>query len=98
VERIGIAASRMAQGNLLKYNLFVIGISSVFSFLLFLLAGFVVIAALFLISLVTRWFAPQDMSTWANVGRVSLTAVAILISILDVLAIVKNIKITKNKL
>ncbi len=98
MERIGIAASRMAKGNLLKYNLFVVAISTLFALLLFLVSGFVVLLALLLISIAMRWFLPQETAVWTHIAGVAVSAVAIIIGILNVLAVVKNIKIGKNRI
>ncbi len=97
MERIGLAASKMAQGNLLKYNLFVIGISCLFAVFLFVIAGFSVLAALFVISLIMRSFLPPDFSSnCVSVVKISLISLAVVIGILNALAIIKNIKIGKR--
>jgi len=99
MQRIGIAASKMAQGNLLKYNLFVVVISCLFSMLIFLVCGFTVLAALFLISLALRVFILSDSSgNWIHVVKMSMAALGAVIGALNILAILKNIKISKNRL
>jgi len=80
MRRIGIAASKMAKGDLLKYNLFVVGISFLFSLLLLGASGFVVLAALFLIAPI-------------HVIKTSLAALAVIIGLLALTAIIKNFKI-----
>jgi hypothetical protein len=99
MERIGIAASKMAQGNLCKYNLFVIVISCLFALFIFVICGFSVLVALFLISLVVREFVPSvSGGGWVHVAKLSLAGLAALIGVLNVVAIMKNIKLGKNKL
>ncbi len=99
MERIGLAASKMAQGNLLKYNLFVVGISCLFAIFLFVISGFSVLAALFLISLILRSLLPPEFSSnWVQVVKMSLISLAVVIGILNVLAIIKNIKLGKRGL
>ena len=50
MERIGIAASKISKGNLLFYNCYVVLISSLFSFFIFVLTGATVFFALVIIS------------------------------------------------
>lgn len=99
MERIGRAASKMAQGNLLKYNLFVVAISCLLSLLVFFASGFSVLAALFLISLILRPFMPgaSDSSHFFHLLKSCLIALGSVVVFLNILAIVKNIKLNKNK-
>ena len=99
MERIGIAASKMAQGSLLKYNFFVVGISCLFSLIIFLISGFSLLVGLLLISLILRAFVPSEFThNWIGVVKVSMGALAVLIGALNILAIIKNIKVGKSKL
>ena len=99
MERIGRAASKMAQGNLLKYNFFVVVIATLLSLFLFFASGLSVLAALFLVSLVLRPFMPEaiDSGHYFHLLKSCLIAVVSVTAILDILAIVKNIKTHKNK-
>ena len=99
MRRIGLAASKMAQGNLFKYNLFVVAIACLFSVFLFLVSGFTVLAVLLLISVLMRAFAPADFSgSWGGLIKMSMLALAVVIGLLNTAAIVKNIKIGKKKI
>ena len=99
MQRIGIAASKIAQGNLFKYNFFVIVIAFLCSLLLFLVCGFTILAVLFLISLIFRPFLPSEFHTaWLAIVRVCLAALGIVIGVLNVLAVVKNVKLTRSKI
>ena len=99
MERIGIAASKMAQGDLAKYNVFVILIAFLCSLLLFFICGFSIVAALFLISAAFRHFLPPEFhAAWPAIVRVCLAALGAVIGLLYILAVVKNIKVTKQKL
>lgn len=94
MRRIGIAASKMARGNLPKYNVFVIVIAFLCSLLLFFICGFAILAALFLVSLVCRPFLPPEFNAAAPaIVRVCLVALAVVIGILNVLAVIKNVKV-----
>ena len=99
MERIGIAASKMAQGCLLKYNIFVVGICCLFSILIFLICGFSILVALFLISIVLRWIMPTAMSSaWLSIVKLSLVGLAFVVGVLNIWSIIKNIKCSKNKI
>ena len=97
MERIGIAASKMAQGNLLKYNVFVVLISCIFSLFIFFICGFSLVVVLFLISLLFNVLLPGGShAALVHIGKIVLIILSVLIAILNALAIVKNIKIAKN--
>ena len=99
MQRIGIAASKIAQGNLFKYNISVIFIAFLCALLLFFVCGSSIVAALFLVSLIFRHFLPSEFhSAWPAVVRVCLAALGIVIGALYVLAVFKNIKLTRQKL
>jgi hypothetical protein len=97
MERIGIAASKMAKGNLFKYNLCVIGISLLCSLLLFFVCGIAIVIALFLISLILRFLLPPEFnSAWPSIVRVSLIALGAVVGLVTLFAIVKNLKLKKR--
>ncbi len=96
MRRIGIAASKMAQGSLPKYNVFVIMIAFLCSLLLFFVCGFSILAALFLVSLACRPFLPPGFNAAGPaIIRVCLVTLAVVIGILNILAVVKNVKVNK---
>jgi hypothetical protein len=96
MERIGIAASKIAKGNLVAYNLSVIGISCLCSVLIFFVCGCTVLIALLLISFIFR--SSEFNSAWPSIMKVVLIALAGVIGVLNIVAIIKNIKITKRKI
>ena len=99
MERVGIAASKIARGDLLKYNIFVVLIAFLCSFLLFLVCGLAILVALFLLALICRPFLPPEFHTaWLAIVRVCLTALGIVIGVLNILAVIKNFKFTRQKL
>ena len=98
MERIGIAASKIAQGNLLLYNLLVIFISFLFSLLIFLLAGSSIFISLLVINYINEGHIPQNFEKeWTSVMLVCMISLTIVVSIFNLFAILKNIKFTKNK-
>ena len=98
MKRIGIAASKMAKGNLALYNLYVVLISFLFSSFIFIVAGASVVLALALIeymaSEVMALGPKQDSSFILTVCMVSLTVV---VTLLTLFVISSNIRFSKNK-
>ena len=96
MERIGIAASKIAQGNLLLYNLYVLLITFLISILLFFLAGSVTFLGLWIIRLVLRPFVPWiSPGLWNLIFCYSLVALTILVALISIAAISKNIRFKK---
>ena len=98
MERIGAAASKMARGNLLRYNIYVILISFVFSLFVFFIVGIVVTFSLLIITYLVNKISPSGhvflkLNSAFLVCMVSLT---IIIAIFNLFAISKNIKLSRN--
>lgn len=99
MRRIGITASRMAQGNWVRYNLFVIGISMLCASILFVVSSISVLVALSLVFLVLRFFLPlAAVDVWLMVVKIVLSTLAVIIGLLNALAIIKNVRFTRPKL
>ena len=93
MERIGIAASKIAKGNLLLYNFYVILISLLVSLLLFLLAGTVIFVGLWAIRLAIGPFLPSmSQHLWNLIFSFSLILLTFLVTIVSLFAVSKNIK------
>ncbi len=96
MERIGIAASKIAKGNLFLYNFYVIAISLLVSILLFLLAGVAVFSGLFIIHFILSPFLPSmGQHVWDMIFSLSLIALTLLVAMMTLFAISKNIKFKK---
>ena len=95
MERIGRAASKMAKGNLLFYNLYVVVICLLFSLFIFLLAGMTVALALIVISFVVHEIGVQKYFPleFNSAFLVCLIALTIVIVIFNLFAILRNIKL-----
>ena len=94
MERIGLAASKIAKGNIPLYNLFVVLISFLISFFIFVLSGFSIFVALFLVALMTHGFVAFDeKSTWFSILRLCLVALAAVVGVFNLFSIFKNIKV-----
>ncbi len=99
MERIGIAASRMAKGKLWTYNLFVVLISCLCSLMIFFICGFTILIALFMISLIFRHFLPPEFNNvWLSIAKICMLALSVVVALLNGAAIVKNIKLTKQRI
>jgi len=97
MERIGIAASKMAKGNLLLYNSFVILISFLFSLSIFIIAGSTVVLALIIIAYVTNGAMPLESdSQWYSVLIVCMISLTVVVSLFSLFAISRNIKFSKT--
>ena len=97
--RIGIAASKMSKGGVLTYNLYVILISSLFSLFIFFICGFSILLIVFLVSLVLHALKPADFHTgWVHMFKICLFVLALVVGVLNIVAIFKNIQFTKNKI
>ena len=98
MERIGIAASKIAKGNLVLYNLSVIIIAFSFSLFLFFIAGCPIVLALIIIGYVADGVLPMDLSEgWMDVIRICMAVLTVVVAIFNLFAILRNIKITKIK-
>jgi hypothetical protein len=99
MERIGIAASRIAKGNLIIYNFFVIIISVLFSAVIFFIAGLAIMMALLIISYVINGILGTDFDKgWLSVQLTCLSSLALIVGIFNFVAIIKNFKISKRHL
>lgn len=99
MRRIGIAASKMSKGNLLTYNLYVILIACLFSLFVFLICGFSVLLIVFLASLILHAFKPADFHAgWVHMFKICLIVLGLVVGVWNIVAILKNIQFTKNKI
>lgn len=95
MERIGIAASKIAKGNILLYNFYVVLISFLFSLFIFTLAGMTVFFALIVISYISLEVAQLDIHG-RNILKLCLISLTVVVAIFNIFAISKNIKFTKK--
>lgn len=96
MERIGIAASKMAKGNLALYNFYVVLISLLFSIFMFVISGASVLFALIIISYVgTEVMGIEFERSRSWLMAVCMISLTVVIALLNIFAILKNIKLTK---
>jgi hypothetical protein len=97
--RIGIAASKMSKGSLLSYNLYVILIACLFSLFIFLICGFSILLIIFMVSLILHTIKPADFhASWLHMFKICLVVLALVVGIFNLVAVLKNIQFTKNKI
>ncbi len=97
MKRIGIAASKIAKGNLLLYNSYVVLIAFLFSLFVFIVSGATVVFAFVIIAYLSNEVIPSEMErNWSSVRMVCMVVLTVVIGIFNLLAISQNIKI-QNK-
>lgn len=97
MERIGIAASKIAKDNLLFYNLYVILISFVIALILFLIAGGAVFLAMVAIGVIAQGTVPEGFKNeWRVLLQLCMMALTVAVSLITVFAIAKNLKFRKR--
>jgi hypothetical protein len=98
MERIGLAASKMAQGNLLFYNFYVIVLSFLFAVLIFLLAGSAVVFSLIILRYISHEVTGTDvLKDWTKILTYCLVTLSVLMGFFVLAAISKNLKFKKPK-
>lgn len=96
MERIGLAASKMAKGNFVLYNLWVVIIASAVSMFLFLLAGISIFLALVILAAIVKGIMPMEFEkSWESMLRICMLALTIVVSLFNLYAILKNIRLKK---
>jgi len=96
MERIGIAASKMAQGNFFLYNFYVILISFLFSVFIFFLSGFSILLALIIMAYFVNGVLPTTLEgVWGDMVRICMITLTTVVMLLNLLAILKNVRIKK---
>ena len=99
MKRIGIAASKIAKGNLFLYNIYVIVFSFLFSVLIFLMAGSSILIAIFILANVIGAFIPLDMEkNWIPITMMCVVTLTIVVVFFNLFAILANVKVNRNKL
>ncbi|MBF0479512.1 MAG: hypothetical protein HQL26_08515 [Candidatus Omnitrophica bacterium] len=98
MKRIGIAASKIARGRLLIYNLYVLLISFLFSLFVFVIAG-----ATLLVTLVLIWYLGKELNffpsgkEWRMVFAMCMGFLTAAVAIFNVIAVLVNFKIKRKR-
>lgn len=98
MKRIGIAASKISKGNLVLYNFYVVLISALFSLFLFVVAGSTIIFALAIIQYVGNEIMGVEFErNWRSILAVCMVSLTIAVTLFNLFAISKNMKLPKMK-
>lgn len=98
MERIGLAASKMAKGNFLLYNFWVVIISILFSLVISFIAGASIFLALMILAYVVSGIMPLEFEkNWESMFRSCMIALTIVISLFNLFAILKNARLRRPK-
>lgn len=94
MKRIGIAASKISEGNIILYNVFVLVLSTLFSLLVFFLSGFSIFVAIYIIhALLTGSTVFDFYSNWGGILKSCMVALAVMMGIFNMCAIGVNLKL-----
>lgn len=97
MQRIGIAASHVAKGSLFLYNLFVVLIAFLFSLLVLVVAGLVIVFGLVTVAYLTQTRSIVDLSQGVlSPIPVCLIFLGMVMSVFCFYAIAINVKIKRN--
>ena len=97
MERIGLAASKVAKGNLFVYNLIVILLSFLYCFLMFLIAGTTILFSLIVLGYIMNGLLPQDYSQdWWMVIRLCMLSLTVVVAIVNMFAVWRNFKFKRE--
>lgn len=97
MKRVGIAASKMAQGNWTLYNLYVVLLAFLFSLLIFFVAGAAVMVALVILLGLYKFVIPGDtQQVWDNIFPICMISLSCMIGIFNLLVLLKNLKWPKK--
>jgi phosphotransferase system glucose/maltose/N-acetylglucosamine-specific IIC component len=95
MKRIGVTASKISKGNIFLYNFYVVVISFLFSFFMYIIASMTVLFAIVLISYMGRELLPiYFQHDWYNIYVVCMMALTIVMIIFTLMLIFKNFKLS----
>jgi len=98
MERIGLAASKIAKGNFFLYNFFVVVLTIIFSlFIFFIAASSITLALVILGYLMGGIMQTEFTKRWWDIFGICMMTLTVVVSVFSVCAILKNIKIQKPK-
>jgi len=93
MDRIGIASSKIAKGNLILYNLYVVLLTFMFSLFVFVIAGAAVMLALILVGYIVDGMLPHNLlKDWQQIVSVCMSVLTAVVGFFAVMALIRNIK------
>jgi len=93
MDRIGIASSKIAKGNLVLYNMSVVLLTFMFSLFVFVIAGAAVLLALILVGYIVNGMAPHNLLEDRQQSvSVCVSVLMAVVAFFAVMALIRNIK------
>lgn len=94
MNRIGIAASKIAKGNIFLYNIYVVFLIFLFALFVFVVAGASIMLALVLVGYIINGLLPQDLlRDWKHVVSICMAALTIVVGFFAIIALIRNFKL-----
>jgi len=98
MKRIGIAASKIAKGNMILYNFYVILISALFSSFIFIISGSIVFFGLMVITyFINEILEGVGEINWVAIQQVCMITLTLIIVLFNLVAVCINLKFTKTE-
>ena len=95
MDRIGIAASKIAKGNIFLYNAYVIVLIFLFSLFVFIIAGAAVMLALLIVGYIVNGLFPQDLlKDWKEIVSICMSVLTAVVGFFAVVALIRNFRLT----
>ncbi len=94
MERIGITASKIAKGNLVWYNFYVIVIAFLLALFLFFISASAIALALVILGYILKEILPIPLEKdWLSIIYVCMVSLSVVVGIATIFAILRNIRI-----
>ena len=91
MDRIGIAASKMAKGNIVLYNGYVVLLTFLFAFFVFVVAGAAIMLALVIVGYIINGLLPQDLlKDWNSIVAVCMVSLTVVVGFFAAVALIRN--------
>jgi len=98
MNRIGIAASKIAKGDIVLYNAYVLLLVFLFALFIFVIAGAAIMLALILVGFLVEGMLPQDLlRDWRQVITVCMATLTGVVGFFAAVAIIRNVKFKLSK-
>lgn len=95
MDRIGIAASKIAKGNIVLYNIYICILTFLFAFFIFVVAGAAIMMALIIVGYIVNGLLPQDLlKDWNKIISVCMVSLTVVVGFFAAVALIRNFKIT----
>lgn len=97
MDRIGIAASKIAKGSIVLYNSYVILLTFFFALFVLVIAGAAIMLALIIVGYIVNGLLPQNLLTdWKGVVSVCMASLTAVVGVFAIMALIRNFKLTLN--